>query len=213
MEILERNAETAWKKVLRYVLENGHDFTDQHERVCRESLNIMITIKDVSSITAPIEALNSFKKWVYPPLEELENFALSKKEIPGYYYNYGARAFKFNNSMNQIDNFIIPLLKKDSTSRRASVIFYSPEKDSSLFRKDIPGMIMMNFNIRDGKLHATAIVRSNDLFFGWPANVYQTFVLQNYVAKALDIELGSISTISISAHIFEDQFDCIKEII
>jgi thymidylate synthase len=195
------------------VLENGHDFTDQHERVCRESLNIMITIKDVSSITAPIEALNSFKKWVYPPLEELENFALSKKEIPGYYYNYGARAFKFNNSMNQIDNFIIPLLKKDSTSRRASVIFYSPEKDSSLFRKDIPGMIMMNFNIRDGKLHATAIVRSNDLFFGWPANVYQTFVLQNYVAKALDIELGSISTISISAHIFEDQFDCIKEII
>lgn len=212
MEIIEKNAETAWKKALKHILKNGEDFNDHDVRVCRESLNMSITVKDTSDITKPIEIMNSFKTWVYPPLEELENFVLSKKDIPGYYYNYGARAFLFNGKINQIDNFVIPLLKRDVNTRRASIMFYNPEADSSPFRKDIPGMIMMNFNIRDNKLHVIAVVRSNDMFYGWPANVYQTHVLQEYVAKALDIKTGSITTFSISAHIFEDQFEYIKKI-
>jgi thymidylate synthase len=213
MEIIEKSADLAWKKALNAALKNGEDFIDHDKRVCRELMNLSITIDEVENITKPIEIINSLKTWVYPPLEELENFALSKKEISGYYYNYGARAFLFNGHINQIDNYIIPLLKKDKSSRRASVMFYSPESDSSLFKKDVPGMIMINFNIRDERLNVITLVRSNDLFFGWPANIYQTFVIQEYVAKALNIRLGSITTLSISAHIFEDQFEHIKKLI
>lgn len=213
MEIIEKNAEEVWRKVLKYVLENGNDFTDRDGRTCREVLNVSVTIKNTGSITKPIEIINNFKKWVYPPLEELETVVLRKKEIPGYYYNYGARAFNFNNAINQIDDYVILLLKKDSTSRRATIVFYNPEKDSSLFKKDIPSRIMMNFNIRDNRLNVTTLVRSNDLFFGLPADLYQTFILQDYVAKQLGCELGSITTNSISAHIFEDQFDYIKKVV
>lgn len=212
MEIVEKKADLAWKKVLKYVFENGKDFTDRDNRICREILNVIISVSDYNSISKPIEIINSFKKWVYPPFEELETFILNRKEIPGYYYNYGARAFNFNNS-NQVDNYVIPLLKKDPTSRRATIVFYNPEKDSSLFRKDTPAMISMNFNIRDNKLNVFTFVRSNDLFFGWPANLYQTFILQKYVAYKLGCELGSITTNSISAHIFEDQFEEIKKVI
>lgn len=212
MEITGNSAEEVWKKALRHVLGKGQDFTDKDSRICREILGMNITIKSPDKISKPIEILNSFQKWVYPPLDELENFIFSKKEMPGYYYNYGARTFNFE-GVNQVDNYIVPLLKKDTTSRRASVIFYNPLKDSSLFRKDTPGMISVNFNVRDNKLNAFTIIRSNDLFFGWPGNIYQIFVLQKYVAEKLGVETGRITTISISAHIFEDQFEHIKKVL
>jgi len=212
MEIIAKNTEEAWKKALKYIYEKGKDFVDKDDRTCREVLNLSLKIESPKNIKKPIEILNSFRKWVYPPLEEIENFILGKKEIPGYYYNYGARAFNFSN-INQIDGFVIPLLKKDRTSRRATIIFYSPMKDSFLFKKDIPGMIMANFNIRQDKLHVTTLIRSNDLFFGWPANIYQVYILQNYIAKKLNIKQGSITTVSISAHIFEDQFEDIEKVL
>ena len=41
-------------------------------------------------------------------------------------------------------------------------------------------MIMMNFNLRNNKLHVTAVIRSNAMFFGWPGNVYQSHLIQEY---------------------------------
>jgi thymidylate synthase len=212
MEINEKKAEDAWKKALSLVMNKGKDFVDRDNRTCREVLNISIGVEDMSDVTKPIEVLNSYGKWVYPPLEELKAIILSRHEIPGYYYNYGARAFNFN-TINQVDKYVIPLLKKDSSSRRATVVFYDPVKDSSLFKRDIPSTIMMNFNIRDGKLNVSIVIRSNDLFFGWPTNLYQTSVMQKYVAKEIGCEIGGIMTSSISAHIFEEQFEHIKKIV
>lgn len=213
IHLTEESADAAWKKALAYILEHGENFTDYENRVCREARNVVVTIKNFSSITKPIETINSFQKWIYPPFEELEAVILSKKEITGYYYNYGARAFHFNQHTNQVDEYVIPLLKKDPTSRRATIVFYNPDRDSLLHRRDTPGMITANILVRNKKLHITVIVRSNDFFFGWPANVYQVHVLQRYVAKELGYDLGPITIFSISAHIFEDQFEAIKKVL
>jgi len=212
MEILEKNAEKAWKKALKYVLEDGTEFIDRRKRLCKEVLNIKITLQNSDEIDKPLEMLNSFEKWVYPPLEELKNSILGKKDIPGYYYNYGARAFNYN-GLNQIDDYIIPHLKKEPSSKRAILVFYGPEKDTLPLRKETPGMVMMNFNIREGKLQTTIIIRSNDLFYGWPANIIQTHFLADYISKELNVPLGEMTTISISAHIFEDQFEDIRKIL
>ena len=213
MEINEETAEKAWVKALNLTLKKGRDFTDKDKRACREQMNLVIKVNKTKDITDPIKKINSFEKWVYPPLEELKAIVLNKKEIPGYYYNYGARAFCFAGVINQIDDYIIPLLKKDKTSRRASIVFYNPEKDSFLHKKDVPAMIMMNFNIINDLVCVTSLVRSNDLFFGWPANIYQSHVLQDYISKKLGLKNGSLTTISISAHIFEDQFEYIKKLV
>ncbi|MEM1535573.1 MAG: thymidylate synthase [Candidatus Pacearchaeota archaeon] len=213
MEIIENSALNAWKKALKYVFEKGKDFIDKEERCCREVLNLVITIKDPNKdITKPIEVLNSFKKWIYPPFEELVKFVLSKKEMPGYSYTYGSRAFKFG-SLNQVEKFIIPLLKKDITSRRATLLFYDPLKDSDLYKKETPSMIMMDFKVRDNKLHTSAVIRSSDLFFGFPANLYEVYILQDYIRKKLNVETGSITIFLVSAHIFEDQFEDIKKVV
>jgi len=225
MEVKDKTASKVWKKALKYILSKGKDFTDKEERVCREILNMTLVIEDpTKDITGPIKILNSFKKWIYPPLEELAKFMLSKKDMPGYYYTYGSRAFNFGsgshnldkkdqNQINQIEEFVIPLLKKDPTSRRATVLFYNPLKDSNLYKKEVPGMILANFKIKDKKLYVTAVIRSNDLFYGWPTSIYQIYILQDYIREKLNLDIGSITTFSVSAHIFEDQFDDIKKII
>jgi len=43
--------------------------------------------------------------------------------------------------------------------------------------------------------------------------MYQVYVLQKYVAKKIGIELGPITTTSISAHVFEEQFEYIEKLI
>jgi len=214
MEFKGKDASKVWKDVLKYVMENGREFVDKKNKRCREVLNIVSSIEDCSTIMKPMEILNSFNKWVYPPIEEIKNSILGKKDIPGYYYNYGARAFNFDGKgLNQIDDYLIPLLKSDSSTRRGVVMFYGAEKDTLPLKKETPAVIMADFNIRDGKLHTTTVIRSNDLFFGWPSNIIQTFFLADYVSKELNVPLGSLNTVSISAHIFENQFEDIKKVL
>lgn len=199
--------------MLAEAMKNGVEFTDRKNRLCKETLNIITSIESPENITKPIEILSSFKKWAYPSLEELKAFMLESEDIPGYYYHYGSRAFNYQDGLNQVDNYLIPLLKKEPTSKRGIIVFYGPEKDTLPLKRETPGMVMMNFNIRNKKLHATAVIRSNDLFFGWPGNIVQTYYLADYVSKELNVPLGSLNTISISAHIFEEQFEYINKII
>jgi thymidylate synthase len=217
MEIKEENATKAWKKALKYVLNEGHNYRDNDNRICREVLNLTIQVEKPEQDTLrPIEIINSLKKWIYPSNQEIESSILGRKIVPGYYYSYGQRAFDFKSdkeAVNQVDRFVIPLLKKDPTSRRAIIVFYNPLKDSLLYRKETPGMIFIDFKIRGKLLYVTTLIRSNDLFMGWPANIYQVHVLQKYVAEKLDCSTGPITIHSISAHIFEEHIEDIKKIL
>lgn len=214
MEIKSETTISAWKSSLKYILESGKDFTDENNRVCREILNLVIKVENPEKdITKAVEILNSFKKWVYPPLDEIAEVIMSRKLSPTYSFSYGPRLFNFNNAINQIDDFLIPLLKKNNFSRRGIVTLWHPTEDSKSYKREIPALISIDFKMRNKKLNVTAIVRSNDLFFGWPANIYQIFVLQEYVAKELNCKTGSLTTFSNSAHIFKDQFEDIQKVI
>jgi len=214
VEVKSETIKDAWKSSLKYILKSGEDFTDENNRVCREVLNLIIEVNNPGEdITVAIDVLNRFKKWVYPPLDEIGDLILSRKLSPTYSYSYGPRLFNFQNTINQIDDFIIPLLKRNSFSRRGIVLVWNTIQDSNIYRRDVPGLISIYFKIRKKKLNATMVVRSNDIFFGWPANLYQIFVLQDYIAKKLGCQIGSLTTFSNSAHIFKDQFEDIQQVI
>lgn len=212
MEILGNNAFEVWKKALKQIIDYGQEVSDKKGRTCIECLNLMIQIESAKDIEKPIEVLNSFKKWVYPPLDEMKSFILGKKEVPGYYYNYGERAFS-SEWRNQVDDYIIPLLKATPESRRAIVVFYNPQKDSFLNKKETPGMVMMSFNLRKNRLNASAVIRSNEMFFGWPGNIYQLYLIQDYICRQVNCLPGKLSTFSISAHFYNDQLDEIKKVV
>ncbi len=214
MIIEEKTTLEAWKKALKHVLNKGIDFKDENSRICREVFNLVINIKEPEhGITKPISILNKSRIWKYPPLDEMASIMLSKKLAPEYSYSYGPRLFNFQGKINQIDDFIIPLLKNVRSSRRATAVLWDPVEDSNTLKRDIPGLILVDFKLRNNKLNTTAVIRSNDLFFGWSANIYQIFILSRYIRKELNCSQGFITTISVSAHIFEDQFGYIKKVL
>lgn len=202
----------AWKAALRQVMQKGKDFEDENRRLCREVMHLFLTIAkpSESSVAKPIESLNSFHYWKYPSLDEIKRVTLTTKLAPDYAYSYGPRIFSFQNAVNQINDYVIPLLKETKETRRAMVSIFDPLSDAKLVSQNTPGLIALDFKIRNNQLQVTALIRSNDMFFGWPANIYQSFVIQEYVRKQVGIDVGSLTTFSISAHIFNDQFEFIK---
>jgi len=214
MEIIKKNALDAWKESLREIIQKGKDFKDREDRVCREILNMAITVEiPEQSINLPINFMKNIDKWVYPSKEELESIMLDKNTSNLYKYTYGPRIFNFQSQKNQVEEFIIPLLKKDQDSRRALIVLYDPLNDSRIENKDIPSLALIYFKIKNKKLNITCFIRSNDMFIGWPANVYQIFTLQKLVAESLSVKTGSITTFSASAHVFEEHFEDVQELI
>ncbi len=206
-----------WRESLKLIMENGRDFNDEDERVCKEVFNLVLKLEpDPKDIKEPIKKLNEFEKWIYPSLDEIKSNILSKDASIGYEYSYGNRIFAFpgkSSKKDQINDFIVPLLEENKNSRRAVITVWNPLMDGDIFKKEVPGVVSIDFKLRFGELNVTEIIRSNDIFYGWPANIYQVYCLQNFVAKKLGVEPGFLTTISTSAHIFEDQEKYIRKVL
>lgn len=212
MELIGKNVLDAWKKALKYIFDNGADFEDQDSRLCREILNLTVVVSNPEDdYDKPIDIMSQFD-WVYPSKEELSSIIMNKEESAAFEFTYGSRIYNFRGK-NQISDFIIPLLKKDPSSRRAIITLYDPAKDSNVISKNIPSLMFIHFKIIEKRLDLTCYIRSNDFFIGWPGNIYQLFALHKFVSEQLSLELGSLTTISSSAHIFHEHFDVIQRIL
>lgn len=203
--IEEDSAFLAWKKSLQYVKNNGSKFVDTDKRNCIEAQNLKIKICDVKKdIEKPLNYMRGFKDWFYPSKQELVSTMFGKEKTPFYGYTYGKRMFNFAKELDQINDFIIPLLQQNKNSRRAIIGFFNPVVDSKPSSKDVPGLIYIQVRILENRVCLNISIRSNDLFFGWPSNLFQLFTLQKYLSEKLGYQTGSLTTISNSAHIFEE---------
>ncbi len=215
MEITKNKARDLWREAINSINERGENFNDNDNRTCQELINLTLNLIDVNNaeIDEPIKTMMNSKKWIYPSKEELSGIMFKEYQAPIYEYTYGGRIFGFNGNLDQINSFIIPLLKKDKHTRRAILVFYNPTEDSKPDNKNTPGLIYVQFRVINDKLCMNCHIRSNDLFFGWPANIYQLYCLMDYVSKKIEIENGNITTFSNSAHIFLEDLPEIKEIL
>lgn len=215
MEITNSSAFEIWKEGLSNIMKNGLDYNDNDGRLCREVMNLIIVLKDPANslIEKPIKKMSGSNKWIYPSKGELSNIMFKEIQAPIYEYTYGGRLFNFSGKFDQLNNFVIPLLTNDPGSRRAILSFYDPVQDSNINNRNTPGIMYVQFRIIKGELQLTALIRSNDLLFGWPANIYQLYSLQKMVAEKLSIKQGDLITISNSAHIFSDEFSFVEELL
>lgn len=102
---------------------------------------------------------------------------------------------------NQIDK-VVEILKADPNSRRAKININVPNPNVDT-TKDEPCTIALQFLIRDGKLHCTAIMRSNDIWFGFPYDVAFFTELQKYIADELGVEYGEYTHFAVSLHTYD----------
>lgn len=118
--------------------------------------------------------------------------------------NYGyclMRKFGFN----QIEQALIQL--RDNPSSR-QVVLHIKEARNLIDNptKDLNCTVCLQLFIREGKLYMTTYMRSNDLWMGFPYDVFQFTCLQILLAMELDVELGTYTHIAGSLHLYERDY-------
>lgn len=77
--------------------------------------------------------------------------------------------------------------------------------------KDVPCTIALQYFIREGKLHATTYMRSNDLWTGFPYDVFCFTCFQILLAFKLEVDIGTYTHIAGSLHLYKRSLDEWKE--
>jgi len=115
---------------------------------------------------------------------------------------YGPRLLNMRKSMNQFDN-IYQLLTDKPGSRRAVIQLFNAE-DIATPHKEIPCTTTMQFHLRNGFLHMSVTMRSNDAFKGLPHDVFCFTMIQEMMARRLCVEIGEYYQYVGSMHVYED---------
>jgi len=110
---------------------------------------------------------------------------------------------------------LIKLLQKEPLSRHGVIIAWDPGADGlSLIKKaNVPCPYTFTVNIIGGRLNLHLMVRSNDMYLGFPADVPGFALLQCILAQKLGVRPGVYSHSISNAHIYENQYEAAKELL
>lgn len=192
----------AWAYGLGLIRSFGDQVITEDRKLTKEVCNLHLTILEpCNPDNYPIQGSG----WDLPALQKYAKQLLSGENPSGFKYTYGERLTTYPDTdghyaIDQID-YLISALKRCQSTRRAIAITWVPEWDAG--DDEVPCLQLLDFLIRGGKLQCTAFFRSQDLERAWPCNVYGIGQLMKHTAHEVGCETGSLTTISASAHIYE----------
>ena len=93
-------------------------------------------------------------------------------------------------------------LNRDRGSRQAGITIWDPLYDSQ-DRRDIPCTLSFQFLVRDKRLCMVTTMRSNDVWLGFPYDVFQFTLLQKTMANCLGLRAGDYVHTAGSMHLYE----------
>lgn len=112
--------------------------------------------------------------------------------------NYGW-CIKEKYGFNQWE-FVKTELKQNPNSRRAVIHIKEP---SHYVSRDVNCTVCLQFFIRDNKLYLTTYMRSNDIWMGFPYDVFQFTNMQILMSMELGVGIGTYTHIAGSLHLYE----------
>jgi thymidylate synthase len=138
-------------------------------------------------------------------LPEYESASDDGRTVHG---GYGRRLFS-TRGHNQVGN-TLALLKKHPDSRRAAIQLFDAA-DIASAHADIPCTCTMQFLIRRRRLDMFTFMRSNDVYKGLPHDIFAFTMLQELMARSLDVELGTYKHAVGSLHLYDEDRERAKE--
>jgi thymidylate synthase len=207
--ILEDNVYNAWIKILSYVMDFGIKKLSEYGNMQKEYNTISVTMPNTNEIDSRFVDISSdfYEKY----LQEL----LTPECQAEVHYTYGQRMQDFK-GINQI-NYIIDKLGENPYSRRAVAVLWDPLIDS--LSSSGPCLNFLSCSIVEDELFTTIVLRSNDIYKAWAKNSLGLMGVQRHILSELNKKysknygLGKFTIISISAHIYEEDWDlALKEI-
>lgn len=112
---------------------------------------------------------------------------------------------------NQIEK-VIEILEADPLSRRAKINLNAPNPNVKE-TKDEPCTMSLHFMIRKNKLDCTVVMRSNDVWFGFPYDVAFFTTIQKYIARQLGVGYGWYTHFAVSFHMYDRDAEQIAKIV
>ncbi len=128
-------------------------------------------------------------------------FADSASRIPG--SCYGRMIFQKGQAGSSQWEQIVELLGRDRNSRRAVAILASPASSANTTAQDVACATSIQFLVRDGKLTAVVNMRSNDVIWGLPYDVFLFTMMQELLANTLKLDLGAYYHFAGSLHLYD----------
>ena len=130
--------------------------------------------------------------------KRMAEFSDDNKILSGAYGYRWRKRFGFDQL-----KYLVNLLRGEPTTRRAVLQMYDCEVDRYA-EKDMPCNTSCMFRIRNNALEMTVICRSNDAVWGaYGANIVHFSILQEFIARAVGVEVGPMYQVSNNFHIYE----------
>jgi thymidylate synthase len=114
---------------------------------------------------------------------------------------YGPRMRRWHGRIDQLDQ-VRRVLTRDPDSRQAVIQLFDPDRDTRGHR-DVPCTLNYRFFLRSGRLHMHTTMRSQDLWLGFPYDIFATTVLHELLAGWLGVDLGHYHHFVDSLHLYD----------
>lgn len=110
--------------------------------------------------------------------------------------------------LDQIRDYVVPMLLRNPRTKRAIVMVRNPSLDSEVTDDPIPALISIQFKLHNNELHATAYYRAQEMYFFWLVNMFELISMQDTICKQLKArsaektaEPASITTFAFTGYI------------
>jgi len=106
----------------------------------------------------------------------------------------------------QLPNVVKRLASDVDTRQATATLWNGAELDDPACR-DIPCTVALSWQLRDGELHATTYMRSNDVFLGSAYDFWMFTRLQAAIAWCLNVPVGEYTHVAASLHLYDRDLD------
>jgi len=217
MEIISNNMDDLYIKAFQHVMDKGA-VEGSRAGTTKEVLGAHFVLTDPTRriVYNPIRKL-SLKfmlgefLWIMSGREDLEMVSYYNKRMGEFsddgiilHGAYGKRLREWR-GLDQI-GAIIKKLEASPNTRQAIMMIFDPAKDHRP-TKDVPCNNVLQFLLRDGKLHMFVYVRSNDLYLGLPYDIFHWTLLQEMIAFTIKASVGAYHHFVGSAHIYQENWE------
>lgn len=111
--------------------------------------------------------------------------------------------------------YVCETLFEDNATRQAIIVIWRANPRKS---RDIPCTVSLQFLIRGDRIHCVANMRSSDLWLGWVYDVFNFTMITAWVTLrlremgGLHVKMGNLYLNAGSQHIYERNFDAVRNI-
>lgn len=200
MHVVGKSMNDIYRQLCGKISVQGHEVAGT-----KELLNSGFTLLDITDNIATVRTGYSLPYM----LGELAWYFTGRDDGVTNRSAYGAIVFN-RYGFDQVAQ-VIDTLKRDPHSRRAVINFNVPNPER-FETKDEICTIALAFELRDGKLDCTGIMRSNDVWLGTPYDVVFFTELQKHIANELGVGYGKYTHFAVSLHAYERDIDRVREV-